>query len=137
MGFAKGIENPPDYLNLRRGHHHARKLVSLTGPAEEYSMAENRRGKDKRFYFSRGQMVLMGIGFCVASLIIFLLGMFIGKSIEERKIAKKEEPLVKIPITPEGLGASGAADQKKDEITFNSSMAKAPAAPLVEEATKE
>jgi len=100
-------------------------------------MAENRRGKENRFYFSRGQMILMGVGFSLAALVIFLLGMFVGKGIEERKIAKKEEPLVKIPVNPEGPGSSSVPAQKKDEITFNSSMAKAPAAPLVEEAAKE
>jgi cell division septation protein DedD len=99
-------------------------------------MAENRRGKENRFYFSRVQMLLMGVAFGLASLAIFLLGMFVGKGIEERKIAKKEEPLVKIPVAPEG-GVSGTQAQKKDEITFNNSVAKAPTAPLVEEIAKE
>jgi len=44
-------------------------------------MAENRRGKENRFYFSRGQMVLLGAAFTVASVIIFFLGMFVGKGI--------------------------------------------------------
>ena len=100
-------------------------------------MAENRRGKENRFYSSRGQMALLGGAFALASLVIFLLGMFVGKGIEERKIAKKEEPLVKLPVKPEGLATGGAAAQKKDEITFNDSLAKTPAAPLVQEKAKE
>ena len=38
------------------------------------SMAENRRGKDNRFYFSRGQMVLLGGAFTLTAAIIFVLG---------------------------------------------------------------
>jgi len=91
-------------------------------------MAENRRGKENRFYFSRGQMVLLGGAFVLASVVIFFLGMFVGKSIEERKIAKREEPLVRIPVKPEG-----AAAQKRDEVTFNESVAKAPPAAVVQE----
>ena len=34
-------------------------------------MAENRRGKENRFYFSRGQMVLLGGAFTLASLVIY------------------------------------------------------------------
>ena len=96
-------------------------------------MAENRRGKENRFYFSRGQMVLLGGSFVLASVVIFFLGMFVGKSIEERKIAKQEEPLVRIPVKPESGAASGAAAQKRDEITFNESAVKAPAAAEIQE----
>jgi len=96
-------------------------------------MAENRRGKENRFYFSRGQMVLLGGAFVICSVVIFFLGMFIGKSIEERKIAKREEPLVRIPVKPEGAAASGAAAQKRDEITFNDAASKAPAVAVVQE----
>jgi len=91
-------------------------------------MAENRRGKENRFYFSRGQMVLLGGVFVLASVLIFSLGMFVGKSIEERKIAKRDEPLVRIPVKPEV-----PAPQKRDEITFNDGVSKAPAATVVHE----
>jgi len=91
-------------------------------------MAENRRGKENRFYFSRGQMVLLGGVFVLASVVIFFLGMFVGKSIEERKIAKREEPLVRIPVKPEGATA-----QKRDEITFNDGESKTPAAAVVQD----
>ena len=83
-------------------------------------MAENRRGKENRFYFSRGQMVLLGAAFTVASVIIFFLGMFVGKVIEERRLIKKEEPLVKIPVKPGAQEqSSGATPAARDEITFN------------------
>ena len=99
-------------------------------------MAENRRGKENRFYFSRGQMVLLGGAFTLASVVIFFLGMLIGKGIEERKIAKKEEPLVRIPVKPETGATSGAGTQRKDEITFNDSASKAGAVAVVEEQAK-
>lgn len=91
-------------------------------------MAENRRGKENRYYYSRGQMVLLGGAFTLATVAIFLLGMFVGMGVEERKIFKKEEPLVKIPAKPEGAPAGGGAAQKRDEITFNNPEVK-PAAP--------
>ena len=83
-------------------------------------MAENRRGKENRFYFSRGQMVLLGAAFTVASVIIFFLGIFIGKGIEERRLVRKEEPLVKIPVKP-GVqeSSAGSTPAARDEITFN------------------
>ena len=83
-------------------------------------MAENRRGKENRFYFSRGQMVLLGAAFTVASVIIFFLGIFIGKGIEERRLVRKEEPLVKIPVKPSVQESSaGSTPAARDEITFN------------------
>jgi cell division septation protein DedD len=102
-------------------------------------MAENRRGKENRLYFTRGQMVLLGGAFTLTSVIIFLIGMFVGKSIEERKLAKKEEPLVKIPVKPSPKETSGApAAQGKDEISFNDAPSKpASNVPQAEEKTKE
>ena len=97
-------------------------------------MAENRRGKENRFYFSRGQMILLGAAFTFASLIIFILGVFVGKDIEGRKVLKKEEPLVKFPVKP-GAAESSAAPtpQPKNEITFNDSLPRSAAAASPEE----
>jgi len=83
-------------------------------------MAENRRDKENRFYFSRGQMVLLGAAFTVSSVIIFFLGIFIGKGIEERRLVRKEEPVVKIPVKP-GVqeSSAGSTPTARDEITFN------------------
>jgi len=97
-------------------------------------MAENRRGKENRFYFSRSQMVLLGAAFTVASLIIFVLGIFVGKGIEGRKLQKKEEPLVRIPIKPGAQESSAApAPQQRNEITYNDALPKAAAASVSEE----
>jgi cell division septation protein DedD len=83
-------------------------------------MAENRRGKDGRLYMSRGQMVLLGAAFTLASVVIFALGVFVGKGIEERRLLKKEEPLVKIPIKPSAQEPSASpVAPPKNEITFN------------------
>lgn len=88
-------------------------------------MAENRRGKDRRFYFSLGQLVILGVGFTVASVIIFFLGMIVGRGIEERKIVKEEEPLVKIPVKPSSAG-SAPGSQPKEELTFYDTLTKSP-----------
>ncbi|HWO43506.1 MAG TPA: SPOR domain-containing protein [Candidatus Eisenbacteria bacterium] len=96
-------------------------------------MAENRKGKEKRYYFSRGQMVLLGAGFTVAAAVIFILGMLVGQGIEERKMIKAEEPALKIPVRPQSSGSTGA----KEELTFYETLTKAPAgAPVVEERAK-
>jgi len=85
-------------------------------------MAENRRGKDSRYYLSRGQMIILGGTFTLASIVVFLIGMMVGKELEERKLIKKDEPLVKMPVKPAG-GAAGPA-AKNDEITFYDTLAK-------------
>jgi DedD protein len=92
-------------------------------------MAENRRGKDKRFYFSRSQMVLLGGAFSLASGIIFFLGLFVGKGIEARKTVKAEEPLVKIPVTPSVQGSGAAKSQPREELTFYDTLTKSSGAP--------
>jgi cell division protein FtsN len=100
-------------------------------------MAENRRGKDKRYYFSRIQMILLAAGFTIASVVIFILGMVVGKAIEERKIIKAEEPLIKIPVTPgQPSGGSAAGSNAKEELTFYDTLTKPPAAPVDEEKSK-
>jgi DedD protein len=101
-------------------------------------MAENRKGKGKRYYFSRAQMILLGGGFVVSAAIIFFLGMVVGKGIEERKIVKAEEPLVKIPVKPTpSPGGSSALAQPKEELTFYDTLTKSPPpAAIVEEKSK-
>jgi cell division septation protein DedD len=87
-------------------------------------MAENRREKENRYYFSRGQMIILGGAFALASVVIFLIGMLVGKELEERKILKKEEPLVKIPVKPNAPGPGGNSAPKNDEITFYDTLSK-------------
>jgi cell division septation protein DedD len=88
-------------------------------------MAENRRDRDKRFYFSRGQLVLLGGAFTLAALIIFFLGMVVGRGIEERKMARPEEPLIKIPVNPSVQSSvTGPTSQAKEELTFYDTLAK-------------
>jgi len=102
-------------------------------------MAENRRDRDKRLFFTRGQMVLLGGVFILASVIIFFLGMIVGKGIEARKIIKTEEPLVKIPVKPSAQGATETpGTQAKEEITFYDTLTKTPGAePPVDDKPKE
>ena len=102
-------------------------------------MAENRRGKDKRYYFTLGQMVLLGTAFTLTALVIFFLGIFIGKGIEARKLIKPEEPLIKIPVKPSARPSAGAAAvPPKEELTFYDTLTKSPQVhPTVEEKVKE
>lgn len=60
----------------------------------------------------------------MTSLIVFFFGVLIGQGIEERKLLKKEEPLVKVPVEPL-LQRSPSAPAAKEEITFYDTLAKA------------
>ena len=100
-------------------------------------MAENRKGKDKRFYFSRGQFLLLGCGFSVASMLVFFLGMLVGQGMEERKIVKPAEPAMRIPVRP-AQGSNSAFAGAKEEITFYDTLTRpAPAQARTEEETRE
>ncbi len=102
-------------------------------------MAENRRGKDKRFYFTLGQMLLLGTAFTLTALVIFVLGIFIGKDIEARKMIRPEEPLIKMPVKPSTQGSAGMAGAPpKEELTFYETLSKSPQnQPALEEKNKE
>jgi septal ring-binding cell division protein DamX len=100
-------------------------------------MAENRRERDGRYYFTRGQLALLGAAFTAASLVVFVLGIFVGKEIEARRIVRPEEPLVKVPIKPppdKGGGNGGTA--KKDDLTFYNTLTDTAPAKPVESAEK-
>lgn len=73
-------------------------------------------------------MVLLAAGFTGTSVVVFLLGILIGQRIEERKLVKKEEPLVQIPAQPQGR-ASKLGPSSKEEMTFYDTLAKAPSQP--------
>ena len=102
-------------------------------------MAENRRDRDKRIYFSRGQLVLLGGAFTLTALVIFLLGIVVGRGIEERKVARPEEPLIKIPVKPsEQGGATVPNGQTKEQLTFYDTLTKSSdAESSLEEKTSE
>jgi DedD protein len=86
-------------------------------------MADNRR--DKRFYFSRSQMILLSGAAILGSAVIFFFGIFVGKNIEERKIVNQQEPLVKIPVRPQvGGSAEVQSGSRKEEITFYDTLTK-------------
>lgn len=90
-------------------------------------MAENRRGKDRRYFFTLGQMVLLGAAFALTCLIVFFFGILIGKGIEARKVVTPEEPLVKMPVKPSVQGSTGAGGgAPKEELTFYETLTKAP-----------
>jgi len=93
-------------------------------------MAENRKGKDQRFYFTRNQLLFLGGAFVAAAVVIFFFGVFTGKGIEERRVVKTEDPLVKIPVKPAlpgGAGAQGGAP--KEELTFYNTLTKSSGKP--------
>ncbi len=100
-------------------------------------MLGNRREKGRRpYYFTRAQLILLAAGFTATSVVIFFLGILIGKGIEERKLLKKEEPLVKIPVQPLIPGSKTGAPPK-EEMTFYDTLAKARTAAQPAKETKE
>jgi len=107
-------------------------------------MAENRKGRgDSLYYLSRRQLFILAVGFILTSVLVFLLGILIGQGIEERKIMRKEEPMVRVPLRPLTPGSQPAQEAPaKEEMTFYDTLAKTPsgaektAKPAVKE-TKE
>src|ERR1044071_8621674 len=94
-------------------------------------MPGNRKGSEIGLYFlNRSQLVLLATGFAATCVIAFLLGIVIGQGVEERKLKKQEEPLVKVPIQPSGSAKSGQAPAgKDDQLTFYDTLGKGAAAP--------
>ena len=90
-------------------------------------MAENRKGRGQGlYYWSRGQLLILAGAFTVTSVVVFFLGILIGQGIEERKLVKKEEPLIKIPVQPLSQGSAAPGSAGKEEMTFYDTLAKAP-----------
>jgi cell division septation protein DedD len=87
-------------------------------------MAENRKDNGGLYYFSKTQLVVVGTGFAATCVVVFLLGILIGQGIEERKLLKQEEPLVKVPLQPPAPGSKQGSS--KDELTFYDTLAKTP-----------
>jgi cell division septation protein DedD len=79
-------------------------------------------------------LVLLGGAFTLASLMIFLLGIVVGRGIEERKMARPEEPLIKIPVKPSTQSGGSANPEAKEELTFYDTLRKSSrSAPSLEE----
>ena len=98
-------------------------------------MAENRKGNEAGLYYlSKVQLVVVTVGFAVTCLLVFLLGIVIGQGIEERKLLKQEEPLVKVPIQPPSPSAKSGqeAPAKDDQLTFYDTLGKGGGAPAKE-----
>lgn len=88
-------------------------------------MAENRKGRGQGlYYWTRGQLLILAVGFTVTSVVVFFLGILIGQGIEERKLVKKEEPLIKIPVQPLARGSAASGARGKEEMTFYEQLAK-------------
>jgi cell division protein FtsN len=71
-------------------------------------------------------MVLLAGAFTITSVIIFFLGIFMGKEIESRKIVQPEEPLVKLPVKPSAGAGAALSSQSKDELTFYDTLKRPP-----------
>ena len=98
-------------------------------------MAENRRERKTLYYFTRGQLALLSVGCVITSGIIFLLGIVVGQRIEEKKLLKIGEPVVKVPL--QSLSSTSAPEAAKEEMTFYDTLTKVPAGKTAEKPVKE
>jgi len=62
-------------------------------------MAEELRD-DKRYYFYRKQLVALGIGFTITSVVVFVLGIITGRHIERRQLTEYAASAARIPVAP-------------------------------------
>jgi len=103
-------------------------------------MAENRKDNEARFYyFTKGQLALVTTGFLLTSILVFLMGMVVGQGVEERKLLKQEEPLVKVPIQPQAAAAKPSEGEagKEDQLTFYDTLSKGGGAAPAKEAPEK
>ena len=92
-------------------------------------MANHRKATDGgNVYFNRRQLFIVASLFVAASTFIFVLGILIGQSIEERKLLSREEPAVQVPVK----SGEPKADQ---EMTFYETLTKPEPAPAPTEKT--
>jgi septal ring-binding cell division protein DamX len=99
-------------------------------------MAENRKESETGlYYFKKSQLVVVTAGFVLVGFLVFLLGIVVGQGIEERKLLKQEEPLVKVPIQPPTANAKPGegAPAKDDQLTFYDTLGKGAGAPPAKE----
>jgi cell division protein FtsN len=86
-------------------------------------MAENKKEGAQKYFFTRGQLILLAAGFTLTTAVIFFLGVLIGQKIEERKLLKNSERIVKIPFQPLPSG-SAEKSSAKEEMTFYDTLTK-------------
>src|SRR3982751_966167 len=91
-------------------------------------MADNRREKDKRFFFTRGQLFLLGGSFTATAAIVFFLGIVVGKDLEARRSGKTDEAVTKFPVKQGTTAAEAAHPLPAEELTYYDTSAKAPPA---------
>jgi cell division septation protein DedD len=60
----------------------------------------DRSPEDKRYYFYRDQLIALGIGFAITSLVIFVLGVMTGRHLERGTTVESTSSGVKIPLAP-------------------------------------
>ncbi|HEX9144908.1 MAG TPA: SPOR domain-containing protein [Candidatus Binatia bacterium] len=73
----------------------------------------DRSPEDKRYYFYRNQLVVLGIGFTITSVIIFVLGVMTGRHLERGPTAEPTSSGAKIPVAP--TPSESAADTRNGE----------------------
>lgn len=65
--------------------------------------------------FGIGQTILLLLGFLIASGLIFLFGVWVGRDMAERRLAQEERVVrgaVPVPPTPQAAAAEGSADKQ-------------------------
>lgn len=87
-------------------------------------MASNLKGQNVG-YFSRVQLIGLGVAFVLSSAVIFVLGVWVGQRLEEHKLLKRQEALVKIPVNPP-QGEAPPEPAAKEEMTFYEDLVKEP-----------
>jgi DedD protein len=55
---------------------------------------------NNRYYFLRNQLVALGIGFAITSVVVFVLGIITGRHIERRHLAEHAASEARIPVAP-------------------------------------
>lgn len=80
-------------------------------------MWNNQKSEEKRYYFRRGQVVMLFGGFTITAVIIYFLGLLTGINMVEKMLVNKENSQSRIPVEPIILGADTSRGDRLEQVS--------------------
>ncbi len=94
-------------------------------------MTDVQKSDEKRYYFRRGQIVMILAGFAITAVIIYFLGLLTGMHMKEKMLVNQEDSLSRIPVQPLLEGADSIEGGKLEKDTPPPNLTPAPSKSVV------